>query len=77
LCTKNKPVARELKGLVTNGCTDNMSGTSEVPQLTDPLCATRKSAEVGQKLTKQCNKIQAARRVAILSFSALISGDAK
>ena len=33
---------------VTNGCADNMCGTSEVPQLADPLCATRKSAEVGQ-----------------------------
>jgi hypothetical protein len=33
---------------VTNGHADNMSDTSEVPQLTDPLCATRKSAEVGQ-----------------------------
>jgi hypothetical protein len=33
---------------VTNGYADNMSGTSEVPQGTDPLCATRKSAEVGQ-----------------------------
>jgi hypothetical protein len=36
---------------VTNGCADNadnMSGTSEVPELADPLCATRKSAEVGQ-----------------------------
>jgi hypothetical protein len=30
---------------------DNMGGTSEVPQLTDPLCATRKSAEVGQLRT--------------------------
>jgi len=29
-----------------------MSGTSEVPQLADPLCATRKSAEVGQRRTK-------------------------
>jgi len=36
--------------VVTNGCADNMSGTSEVPQLTDPLCAPRKSAEVGQIL---------------------------
>jgi hypothetical protein len=35
---------------VTNGCADNMSGASEVPQ-PDPLCATRKSAEVGQKLS--------------------------
>ena len=35
--------------VVTNGCADNMSGTSEVPQLADPLCATRKSAEVGHK----------------------------
>ena len=35
--------------MVTNGCADNMSGTSEVPQLADPLCATRKSAEVGHK----------------------------
>jgi hypothetical protein len=34
---------------VTNGCADNMSGTSEVPQVADPLCATRKSAEVGHK----------------------------
>jgi hypothetical protein len=25
-----------------------MSGTCEVPQLTDALCATRKSVEVGQ-----------------------------
>src|SRR5262249_33098628 len=25
-----------------------MSGTSEVPQLPDPLCATRKSGEVGR-----------------------------
>jgi hypothetical protein len=30
---------------VTNGRADNKSDTSEVPQLTDPLCATRKSAE--------------------------------
>ena len=30
----------------TNSCADNMSGTSEVPQLADPLCATSKSAEV-------------------------------
>jgi hypothetical protein len=38
---------------VTNGCADNVSGTSEVPQLVlgDPLCATRKSVEVGQKAT--------------------------
>jgi hypothetical protein len=34
---------------VTNGCADTMSGTSEVPQLADRLCATRKSAEVGHK----------------------------
>ena len=33
---------------ITNGCADNMSGTSEVPQLADPLCATRKSAEMVQ-----------------------------
>jgi hypothetical protein len=33
---------------VTTGCADNMCGTSEVPQLADPLCATCKSAEVGQ-----------------------------
>jgi hypothetical protein len=32
---------------VTNGCADNMSGTSEIPQLAAPLCATRKSAEAG------------------------------
>ncbi len=32
---------------VTNGRADNMSDTSEVSRLTDPLCATRKSAEVG------------------------------
>jgi hypothetical protein len=25
---------------------ERLSGTSEVPQLTDPLCVTRKSAEV-------------------------------
>jgi hypothetical protein len=37
--------------IVTNGCADNMSGTSEVPQLADPLCATRKSAEVGHLRT--------------------------
>jgi predicted acetyltransferase len=29
---------------------DYISGRSEVPELSDPLCATRKSAEVGQKL---------------------------
>jgi hypothetical protein len=28
-----------------------MSGTSEVPQLATPLCATRKSAEAGQLQT--------------------------
>jgi hypothetical protein len=33
---------------VIDGCADNRSGTSEVPQLTDPLCATRKSAQVGR-----------------------------
>jgi hypothetical protein len=33
---------------VTNGCADSTSGTSEVPQLADPLRATRKSAGVGQ-----------------------------
>jgi hypothetical protein len=38
---------------VTNGCADNMSGTSEVPKLAAPLCATRKSAEVGQQETLQ------------------------
>jgi hypothetical protein len=36
---------------VTNGRADNMSGTSEVPQRTDPLCATRKSAEAGHERT--------------------------
>jgi len=41
-----RTVQTSAKG-VTNGCADNMSGTSEVPQLPDPLCATRKSAEVG------------------------------
>jgi hypothetical protein len=35
--------------MVTNGCDDNMSGTSQVPQPADPLCATRKSAEVGHE----------------------------
>jgi hypothetical protein len=30
---------------------NNMSGTSEVPRLADPLCAPGKSAEVGQKPT--------------------------
>jgi hypothetical protein len=29
-----------------NGCADNMCGTSEVPQLADPLWATPKSAEM-------------------------------
>jgi hypothetical protein len=38
---------RSCRYWVTNGCVDNMSGTSEVPKLPDPLCATRKSAEVG------------------------------
>lgn len=33
---------------VTNGGADNTSGTSEVPQLADPFCAARKSAEAGQ-----------------------------
>ena len=37
---------------VTNGCADDVSGTSEGPQLADPLCATRKSAEVGHFETK-------------------------
>jgi hypothetical protein len=32
-----------------NGCADNMSGTSEVPQLAAPLCATPKSAEMGHQ----------------------------
>jgi hypothetical protein len=36
---------------VTNGCADHMSGTSEVPQLSDPLCASRKSAEMGHNRT--------------------------
>jgi hypothetical protein len=36
---------------VTNGYADNMIGTSEVPQVADPLCATRKSAALGQKET--------------------------
>jgi hypothetical protein len=36
---------------VTDGCADNISGTSEVPQLADPLSATRKSAEAGQQET--------------------------
>jgi hypothetical protein len=36
---------------VTNGCADDMSGTPEVAKLADPLCSTRKSAEVGQLRT--------------------------
>jgi hypothetical protein len=44
-CELRRPVR------VTNGCADNTSGTSEVHQLADPLCATRKSAEVGQEET--------------------------
>jgi hypothetical protein len=48
---------RELSG-ITNGCADNMSDTSEVPQLTDPLCATRKSAEVGQLRTHADQHLQ-------------------
>jgi hypothetical protein len=49
-------VALTVSGYVTNGCADNMCGTSEVPQLADPLWATRKSAEVGHERTHAAAK---------------------
>src|SRR5262249_3333706 len=51
------PKTRELalgRLRVTNGCADNTSGTSEVPQLADQLCAMPKSAEVGQDQKSSC-----------------------
>jgi hypothetical protein len=38
-----------------------MSGTSEVPQLPDPLCAPRKSAEVSQKRSSRLSPTCAAK----------------
>jgi hypothetical protein len=56
---------------VTNGRADTMSGTSEVPQLADPLCARRKSAEVGQFRTYACS-LDYITTVAIPAASAIV-----
>jgi hypothetical protein len=37
-----------------------MSGTSEVPQLAAPLCATRKSAEVGHERSLPVDRLGSA-----------------
>jgi hypothetical protein len=50
---------------------DNISGTSEVPNLADPLCASRKSAEVGQA-RDSCDAFLAFR--AILAMRAVPPG---
>jgi hypothetical protein len=49
--TKRVPTERRspIMGLVTNGRADNMCGTSEVLRLAAPLCASRNSAEVGDR----------------------------
>jgi hypothetical protein len=46
------PLEAASSASVTNGCADNTRDTSEIPELADPLCATRKSAEEGQEQTE-------------------------
>src|SRR5215831_17615005 len=52
----------------------NMSGTSEVPQLPDPLCATRKSAEVGHFRTPAPQQTHPEKAACVIGAAGHVAG---